>query len=149
MDVLLRIPEFPQTEQDAEKILRYVRSYRDECELTKEAAELSVHRCILQLQILQEHTMDTNDLTILGLFALERRREALTQAAEALTEADDRVGTIRTLLRRKALPLSFPHDAEFRGFPPKRHPPVHTDYRSDDSEHSVAGVSDLEVGGDM
>jgi hypothetical protein len=142
--VLLNLPEFPQTEQDAENILRFVRSQRDECQLIKDAAEQSVHQCILRLQILQRNAGDTNDTTILGLADLERRREALALAEDTVAAADLRVGAVRTLLRRNALPLVFPNDAEFRGFPPRPHLAVQDGYRSDDSECSVTPLTESE-----
>ena len=145
--MLLNIPGFPQTDQDAENILRFVRSQRDECQLTKDAAEQSVHQCILHLQILQRNPSDPNVIT-LRLVDLERRREALTQAIDALAAADLRVGAVRTLLRRKALPLVFPIDAEFRGFPPRPYSTVDNGYRSDDSEHSVSLDTEPDNGGE-
>ena len=140
--MLLNIPGFPQTEQDAENILRFVRSQRDECQLTKDAAEQSVHQCILHLQILQRNPRDTNDLTVLRLADLDRCREVLAQAEEALGAADLRVGAVRTLLRRKALPLIFTHETEFQGFPPRTRPIVNDGYASDDSQCSVSLVSE-------
>ena len=142
--MLLNLPGFPQTEQDAENILRFVRSQRDECLLIKDAAEQSVHQCILQLQILQRNAGASNDVTILGLADLERRREALARAEDTLAAADLRVGAVRTLLRRNALPLVFSDDAEFRGFPPRPHLAVQDGYRSDDSECSVTPLSESE-----
>jgi hypothetical protein len=92
--------------------------------------------------MLQRDPRGTNNVTILGLADLERRREALAQAEEALGAADLRVGAIRTLLRRKALPLIFPHDSEFRGFPPEPRSTVNDGYASDESNHSVVLVTD-------
>jgi hypothetical protein len=144
LDVLLHIPGFPHTDEDAENILRFVRSQRDECELTKEAAEQSVHRCILGIQILRRYPRDSdNDLIVRQLVHLERCREALATAHEAMEAADLRVGAVRTLLRKKALPLVFPQTAEFRGFPPKPRPTIHDG--SDDSQHSDELVSDSDV----
>jgi hypothetical protein len=143
--VLLNLPGFPETEQDAENILRFVRSQRDECLLIKDAAEQSVHQRILQLQILQRNAGDSNNVTILGLADLERRREALARAEDTLAAADLRVGAVRTLLRGNALPLVFPNDAEFRGFPPRPHLAIQDGYRSDDSECSVSALSESEL----
>jgi len=141
LDVLLRLPGFPQTDEDAENILRFVRSQRDECRLTKEAAEQALHQCILQIQVLQR-TPDTYNATVLRLADLERRQETLAQAEEALAAAELRVGAVRDLLRRKVLPLIFPHGAGFRGFPPRARFVVDNGYASDDSDHSVAYLSD-------
>ena len=69
-------------------------------------------------------------------------REVLAQAEEALGAADLRLGAIRTLLRRKALPLIFSHETEFQGFPPRTRPIVNDGYASDDSRYSVSVVSE-------
>lgn len=101
-----------------------------------------MHQCVLQLQILQRDSSGTNNVTILRLADLEHRREALAKAEEALGAADLRVGVVRTLLRRKALPLIFPHEAEFRGFPPRARSTIDDGYASDESNHSVSLVSE-------
>jgi hypothetical protein len=142
LDELLKMPRFPQTEQDAKNLLRFVRSQRDECQRMREAAEQSVHQCILHLQILQRDSGGTNNVTIRRLADLECRRKALAKAEQTRDAAALRVGDVRALLRDKDLPLVFPNDTEFRGFPPRPGQIVSDGHRSDDGEYSDSPVSE-------
>jgi hypothetical protein len=80
-----------------------------------------------------------NNVTITRLADLEHHRKALAQAEQTRDAAALRVGDVQALLRNKDLPLVFPNDTEFRGFPPRPGYIISDSYRSDD------GDSDLSV----
>ena len=135
----MEIPGFPETEDDAKNTLDFVRSQREECEHLKSAAEAAVHQCILQLRICQ-HTA-SEQLTIHRISDLARRRNNLVGATEALLQAERRIGSVRTLLRTKGLPVVFSRHDNFRG---QTSNPSRFFRDSDDDNDLVESVSDEE-----
>jgi hypothetical protein len=135
--VLLDIPHFPETEDDARNLLNFVRSQREECEFRKHALEAAVHQCVLQLQVFQQKP--SPQLTIQRLADLDIRREALTRATEALLQAEGRIGAVRGLIHAKSLPLIFGRNDTFRGVSSSSTQYVHN---SDDDLGMNDSVSD-------
>ena len=106
MQYFLDRPGYPETQSDAVDILKVVHTRRDETEHQRYAAEKAVHRCIDQLTIVQKRG-DEQAAINQALVELEYCRTALTRARGAASQADDDVGLVRSVLRRKGFPVNL------------------------------------------
>ncbi|KAJ7290127.1 hypothetical protein C8J57DRAFT_1492869 [Mycena rebaudengoi] len=84
----------PSTVGDAKRLLHFVRSNRDICEIEKNLARKRLHSTIMLLQIL---------------------REEFEKAADKLSAADDDVGMVRAAIRSTGLRVMFEvdHDCQY------------------------------------
>jgi hypothetical protein len=104
LEVLLRIPDFPETEADASNLLAVVRSRREQFYQQRQAAEQAVYWSNIRLSVLQEKSAARETINQC-LTELQTDRTSLTTAVEALAQADLDVGMVHTLIRRKGLPV--------------------------------------------
>jgi hypothetical protein len=99
-------PGYPNTEEEATKLLRVVHLRREETELQQRAAKKAIDRCTLQLEMCQPQT----DCIRLAEREFEAYRGELALATETVVEAEDDVGVVRAHLRRKGIPFQVTGD---------------------------------------
>jgi hypothetical protein len=94
---------YPNTEGEAEKLLQVVHLRRQETEHRKRTAEKAINRCTLQLEMSQPQT----DRTRSTRRELEAYQSELVLATVSGAEAEEDVGLVRTLLRRRGFSVRF------------------------------------------
>jgi hypothetical protein len=136
---LLQLPGYPDSEVDAADILQVVHSRREEAEHRKYAAEKAVHRCTIQLSIF-ERKMDEQGVSQ-SVGELESCRRELSCATEAVAGAEEDIGVVRVLLRKRGFSTYFHNE----GGVPLPHLPTYRDDAGEDSgSDNDCSDSDLE-----
>ena len=103
---ILMLPNFPETAEDAASLLDIARGRREECHCLKLAAEHAVRQCRIELQLTSRQT--TNDSEVHQVVGhLQTLQGDLEKSQIELSNADDDVGGVRSLIRRKGFPVEF------------------------------------------
>jgi hypothetical protein len=97
-------PGYPNTEEEATKLLRVVHLRREETELQQRAVKKAIDRCTLQVEMCQPQT----DCIRLAGRELEAYHSELALATETVAEAEGDVGVVRAHLRRKGISVQVP-----------------------------------------
>jgi hypothetical protein len=118
LDILLNMPEFPATTQDAVDILSMLRLRRDHNNYRKVAAEHAVQWCTIQLQILERNSV-SDDIVKNSFTHLRALQCELAAATEDLLKSRNDIGTIRARIRSKGFPISSRRDVKLDSVKPK------------------------------
>jgi hypothetical protein len=103
---ILMLPNFPETAEDAASLLDIARGRREECHCLKLAAEHAVRQSRIELQLISRQT--TNDSEVHQVVGhLQTLQGDLEKSQIELSNADDDVGGVRSLIRRKGFPVEF------------------------------------------
>jgi hypothetical protein len=102
----LKIPDFPETSEDAADLLNLVRSSREERNHRKLAVEYAANQTAIQLKVLKRKT-SSNSSVATATSDLRALQHELSKLDEELLEADQDVGVVRGLISEKGLPVAF------------------------------------------
>ena len=103
---LFRVPNFPQTAEDAADLLTIARLSSDERSHRRSAVEDAVKQGVRELQALMRQNSSTPIITEC-LEEIATLKNELVTASTELGVAEEEIGVVRSLICQKALPLHF------------------------------------------
>ena len=100
---VLDIPDFPKTSEDAEDLMIIARSSREECNSRKDAAAHAVTKHATTFKVLQRESPSFGSSP--AAEDLQTLREELSEWEGRLSAAEYDIGTVRSILSKKGLPI--------------------------------------------